>query len=342
MAVSSRSGAIDFRAVFDASPNPYLLLDRDLTIIGMNKAFLRVSGKQRGEILGRNIFSVFAPNPHDPEGSRFEALQRSFERVLRDRMADAVAVLRHDLPRRGAQNGFEERYWSSINTPIFDKRGSEVSAILNYVVDATELVKIARSAGGRVEAFAGSSEGAQNGGGGSAFLCAHAVQEANRTLGETNRVLDAELHRLHQLFLRAPGYVRIHRGPDHIVELNNPAASKVFGLRDVIGKPFKEAYPDLVEQGFLEMLDHVYATGRPYVGREVRFVLRGQESTLMVIKPPGEFPGSRVFEINDDILPFTELFLTDVLPGFMGETFVFDVRSSIDMGFEKARKYCGR
>ena len=190
MAVSSVPGAIDFKAVFDASPNPYLLLDRDLTIIGSNRAFLRVAMKQHSELIGRNVFSIFPPNPHDPEGSNLLKAQRSFERVLRERTADAMAVMRHDLRRPGPKDGFEERYWSGVNTPVFGE-DSEVFAILTYFVDVTELVKIARGAGGRPEAFA-EADGAGEEVDGNAFLCAHAVHEANRTLGEANTVLDAD------------------------------------------------------------------------------------------------------------------------------------------------------
>jgi len=94
-------GAIDFKAVFDASPNPYLLLDRDLTVIGMNEAFLRITMKRRHDIVGRNIFSIFPYNPHHPEGSNLSEARRSIERVLRERMPDAMMVMRHDPHRPG-------------------------------------------------------------------------------------------------------------------------------------------------------------------------------------------------------------------------------------------------
>ena len=105
MVVSSGPQTIDFKAVFEASPNPYLLLDRDLTIVGMNKSFLRATMKRRKDILGRNLFAVFPSNPSDPAGSDLLKAHRSFERVLNERMADAMGVMRYDLRRPGVDGG---------------------------------------------------------------------------------------------------------------------------------------------------------------------------------------------------------------------------------------------
>jgi signal transduction histidine kinase len=41
------------------------------------------------------------------------------------------------------------------------------------------------------------------------------------------------------------------------------------GGRDILGKPIREALPELAGQGIFELLDQVYATGEPYVGDEL-------------------------------------------------------------------------
>ena len=55
-----------------------------------------------------------------------------------------------------------------------------------------------------------------------------------------------------------------------------------------------------------------------------------------MVKPPCELFGRRIFEIDDDVLPITELILTDMLSGFVCKALVFDFRSRIDMRPEKA------
>ncbi|MEO3434475.1 PAS domain S-box protein [Inquilinus sp. CAU 1745] len=55
------------------------------------------------------------------------------------------------------------------------------------------------------------------------------------------------------------------RGPDHVFDFVNNAHKRLFGDRDAVGKPWREAFPELIGQGFEELLDRVYATGERYV-----------------------------------------------------------------------------
>jgi PAS domain S-box-containing protein len=80
--------------------------------------------------------------------------------------------------------------------------------------------------------------------------------------------------RLRQMFEQAPGFVAIMGGSNHIFELANNAYLQLVDNRDVVGKPIAEALPEVVEQGFVELLDRVRATRRPYVGRGARVLLR--------------------------------------------------------------------
>ena len=50
------------------------------------------------------------------------------------------------------------------------------------------------------------------------------------------------------------------RGPQHIVELANPGYMRLVANRPIIGRPVAEALPEIIEQGYLKLLDQVYAT----------------------------------------------------------------------------------
>ena len=80
--------------------------------------------------------------------------------------------------------------------------------------------------------------------------------------------------RLAEVFKQAPAFMCVVREPSHIFEMVNDRYLQLIGQRQVIGKPVAEALPEVVEQGFVAMLDQVYATGEPYVGTDVRLVLR--------------------------------------------------------------------
>jgi len=86
---------------------------------------------------------------------------------------------------------------------------------------------------------------------------------------EAEERVKAERQRLHDLFMQAPAIIVVLRGPGHIIELANPLALQFLGThRPLIGKPVREAVPELDEQGFFELLDMVYQTGKPFVGNE--------------------------------------------------------------------------
>jgi PAS domain S-box-containing protein len=83
------------------------------------------------------------------------------------------------------------------------------------------------------------------------------------------RALQQQADQLRQLFQNAPGFMALLRGPQHCFELANTTYRQLIGGRDPIGKPVREVLPELVNQGFYELLDQVYASAEPYIGRRV-------------------------------------------------------------------------
>lgn len=64
-----------------------------------------------------------------------------------------------------------------------------------------------------------------------------------------------------------PGFISVLRGPDHAFELANEACYQLAGHRDINGKPLREALPDVMGQGYEQLLDRVFETGRPVIVR---------------------------------------------------------------------------
>lgn len=89
-----------------------------------------------------------------------------------------------------------------------------------------------------------------------------------------DRKVDAEQARLHQMFDQAPGFIAMLRSPGHIFDLTNAAYMQLIGHRDVIGKPVREALPEIEGQGFYELLDQVYTSGEPYIGSALPVLLQ--------------------------------------------------------------------
>ena len=73
----------------------------------------------------------------------------------------------------------------------------------------------------------------------------------------------------HTLFMEAPALIAILRGPQHVFELANPLYEQLLPGREFMGRAAAEAIPEAAEQGFIALLDHVYQTGEPFVGKQV-------------------------------------------------------------------------
>src|SRR5688572_28008119 len=92
-------------------------------------------------------------------------------------------------------------------------------------------------------------------------------------LAEANRQLQVERARLAAAFEQAPAFLAILRGPTLVFEFVNEAYRRLVAHREVLGAPLFEALPELVGQGFEELLQGVLRTGEPFVGKEVPIML---------------------------------------------------------------------
>lgn len=81
------------------------------------------------------------------------------------------------------------------------------------------------------------------------------------------RLQQRETERLADLFEQAPAFFALLNGPDHVFEMANSPYLQLIGHRSILGKSVREAVPEAVGQGFFELLNGVYHTGVPFVGR---------------------------------------------------------------------------
>ncbi len=68
--------------------------------------------------------------------------------------------------------------------------------------------------------------------------------------------------------MQVPGLVAILRGRAGVCELANPLFRTLWGGRELLGKPMREAFPELKDQGWFEMVEAVYETGESFTGHD--------------------------------------------------------------------------
>ncbi|RWX78529.1 response regulator [Neorhizobium lilium] len=244
--------AIDFNALFDLLPNPYVVVDRDLRMVGMNDAYLAVTGRTREDLTGQGIFEAF---PSDPASGPGRMLRQSFAKVLASACVDHIPLIAY--PIEDTSGVLTERYWSATHTPMFDDQG-QVAFILQHTVDVSELHILRQAAGmndWRIQT--------------------DLMRRAN-AVGDENLALGKEREYLRTLFEQAPGFMAVLREPEHIFHIANQAYFTLVGRDDLIGKTIRDALPDVEGQGFYELLDDVYRTGIVHKAVAARVLLQRQ------------------------------------------------------------------
>ena len=267
-----------------------MVLDADLKYVAVNAEYERVTMRPAGDIIGRYVFDMF-PNP----GESGKWLQASFERVLQTGRTDTLAYLPYDIPLpEKSGGGFDRRFWSCVHTPLFDEAG-RVAFIVQNTVDVTEIVRLKEAT---AMPFRMRTDEVR---------LIERAQEADRMREETLSQSDD----FRRMFQQAPGFFAVLSGPDHVFTFANDAYLRLVGDRPLIGRAVIEALPEIEGQGFVEMLEDVFATGRPAGGEAVRVMLR---------QKPDEPPRETYLDFSYDAIRDGEGTITGVFVQGMDRT----------------------
>ncbi|WP_257463488.1 PAS domain-containing protein [Archangium lipolyticum] len=116
-------------------------------------------------------------------------------------------------------------------------------------------------------------------------------KEAEAARARLLREAEAQRERLHSLLQQqSPAFIFVMQGPEHIFTLANTLTVQRLGGRDMVGKPLREAFPEFVEQGYGELIDNVYRTGKSAAGNE---------APLWLVPPEGGEPEEAFFNYVD-------------------------------------------
>jgi PAS domain S-box-containing protein len=161
---------------------------------------------------------------------------RSDIEPLFHRVFDGETTFFEDLPLRVERNGvIGDAYFTFSYSPVRIESGEIGGALINCF-ETTQQVH------------------------------ARALQLERDRLFESLRF---ERSRLEYVFQNAPAFLAVLRGREHTFELVNQAYYRLVGHRDLIGRKVVDALPEIRDQGFIELLDTVLATGEPFTGKQL-------------------------------------------------------------------------
>jgi PAS domain S-box-containing protein len=229
-----------YRDIFYNSEATMLIISTDkplYTIIDVNNAYLSATNSTREALIGTSVFGAFPPNPTDEESKNIERTIFSFDQAISTQKPHTMSNYRYDIPVPGTDE-FEERWWTSTNTPVTDDNGN-VLYLIHSPINVTELYKITQREKAGVEA------------------------------------LKQHRQQLISTFAQAPVGIAILAGPEFVVDMINPPMCELYGqtYEQLIGRPIFDCIPHVKGMGFEELLDSVRLTGIPVKGEESPVIL---------------------------------------------------------------------
>jgi len=241
----------DYRRLFEGAPAPYIVLTPDFTIVAANAARLHATMTQREQVIGKPLFEMFPDNPEDETATGVSNLRASLERVLRNKIPDAMPLQKYDIPKPGG--GFEKRYWAPLNTPILDEEGN-VAHILHWAEDVTALVK--------TREYVGVVESELRAATGSSRKPSPLVGDMQKRVDFQVETLERERQHLRSMVMAMPVAVAVTLGPEHRFFLENDAFKREFRGAERIGETFRSTMRALAGD-IVARMDRVFATGHP-------------------------------------------------------------------------------
>jgi PAS domain S-box-containing protein len=124
---------MDYKLIFEHTPEAMVLLGPDLKILGANKRYLNVTMRQLDDIVGKHFLLEAFPEPNVPYEQN--PVRISIEEAVQKSKKVCLDVIRYAIARPDGQ--FDERFWEASHTPIHNDRG-ELLYILQETKDVTE------------------------------------------------------------------------------------------------------------------------------------------------------------------------------------------------------------
>ena len=233
--------------LFEQAPVALALFEGPRHVVQLaNPAVLRMWGRTRAQTIGTPLFELLP-----------EAAGQGFEELLAGVLATGMPYVAHELPSLIDREGRRDTvYWNFVYLPHRDAAG-QVTGVTVVATDVSEPVQARFRIQQLNQELARTNTG-----------LADTVVARTQELAQAQAATEAQRQRLHRLIAEAPALIASLRGPDHEVELANDSFRRMFGGRELLGRRYREAAPDLTGQPFFERLDAVYRTGETYFGTD--------------------------------------------------------------------------
>ena len=206
-----------------------------------NGRWSKYTGVPKEEITQQNVHKFIHPND-------LEKVRATWQKALQEKEAFAM-----ELRIRDKEGNY--RWFLNRTLPMCDQAGN----ILMWVGSSTDIDETRKL----VQELVSTNEQMAE--------LADQVQQAYQKA-------ESERKTLERLIMDAPAIFCTLKGPGHKFDLVNQHYQALFPGRELVGKSVAEALPEVIEQGFIGILDNVYRKGEKFVAEETPIMLDKYDS----------------------------------------------------------------
>ncbi|MDQ2770310.1 MAG: PAS domain-containing protein [Bacteroidota bacterium] len=212
-----------------------------------NPMVCQLWGRTRELIIGKGLFEALP-----------EVAGMGFEELLDQVMATGEPCVAHAMPAVHERDGRRDTvYWDFVYVPMYEDDG-RIYGVMVVATEVTEQV-LARQQVQQLNDELETRVAARTA----------ETQAALREAQDQREQLREQQNLLHQILGQVPASLATLNGPGHRFTFFNDQYQALSAGRVELGLTVAEVFPEVVEQGFVALLDQVYATGEPFIGKDV-------------------------------------------------------------------------
>ena len=225
-------------------------------------AFSIMKGKDMVVTVANDLMKEFWGKGTDVEGKTLlqvlpELKNQSFPAMIDEVFTSGIPIYANEiLAQISYKNKLEDRYFNIIYQPHYEADES-ISGVTTIAHDVTTQVTVKKTL--------------------------EAQYESEK---QALKKIQASEERFRQLVLQAPVAICVMLGEEFMIETINQKMGDIWGkmIAEVINKPVFELLPEVITQGYKELLERVYKTGERYVSEEslVNFNRNGKLENVFV------------------------------------------------------------
>lgn len=126
---------IDFAMMFETTPTPLMVLDTGLCFVAANDCYLKVTDRQRNDLIGCHVFDAFPES-----GDRKAVIKNGFDKALAGE-ANKIEKLLFAISR--PDGSFHDVYWTCQQEPVRDA-GGHIVGVMQHPLDVSSEVAAER------------------------------------------------------------------------------------------------------------------------------------------------------------------------------------------------------